>query len=86
MDCVQVGGDEVRSTNKSIRIKKATNLGVMPLFISMMHRHLEKEKPVGEKVPAGVNYALPIDLLSLSIDDKSLLKEVSGVTLTYRTK
>ena len=77
----------MKSVNRTIQVRKATNLGVMPLFISMMHRHLEKEKPVGVKTPtaSGVNYSLPIDLLSLSIDDQSLLREVASVTLTYRT-
>ena len=77
----------MKSANRTIQVQKATNLGVMPLFISMMHRHLEKEKPVGVKIPVagGVSYSLPIDLLSLSIDDQSLLREVSSVTLTYRT-
>ena len=76
----------MKSANRTIQVRKAINLGVMPLFISMMHRHLEKEKPVGVKIPAGgVNYSLPIDLLSLSIDDQSLLREVASVTLTYRT-
>ena len=76
----------MKSTNRIIQVKKATNLGVMPLFVSMMHRHLEKEKPTGVKTFNGSEYSLPIDLLSLSIDDKSILREVSSVTLTYRAK
>ena len=76
----------MRSANRVLRVKKATNLGVMPLFVSMMHRHLEKEKPTGAKTSSGVDYTLPVDLLALSIDDKSLLREVSGVTLTYRAQ
>ena len=78
----------MRSANRVIRVKKATNLGVMPLFVSMMHRHLEKEKPVGTKNLLGLvtEYSLPVDFLSLSIDDAALIREVSSVTLTYRAK
>ena len=76
-----------RSQNRIIEIKKSINHGHLPTFLSMMHRHLEKEQPEGTiEGIANVGYELPIDLLGLTVVDKSLLKDISSVTLTYRTK
>ena len=74
----------MRSKNRALNVVKRVNFGHMPVFLSMMHRHLEKEKPA---VEAGkVTFQVPVDLLGLSISDQTLIKEVSSVELTYRAK
>lgn len=77
----------MKSKNNTLVVKKHTNLGYMPVFISMAQRHLEKGQPEGKAVDIGaVEYPIPVDILKLSVTDDSLLQGISGVILTYRAK
>lgn len=76
----------MRSANRTIDVTKAVNLGHMPAFISFMHKHLEKENGGGTRRGLEVAYTVPVDLLQLTVDDPSLVREIESVTLTYRAK
>ena len=80
----------MRSKVRQIEVRKMVNLGRMPTFLSMMHRHLEKENSGegdgGTSFSGTVTFNVPVDLLSLTISDKALLREVESVALTYRSK
>ena len=76
--------------NKTIVFKKHINLGVMPVFVSFMHRHLEKEQPIG--IPAYTDqgpireFTVPVDLLRLSVDNDELLRDISSVSFAYKER
>lgn len=77
----------MRSNNRTVSVSKAVNLGYMPVFVSMIHRHLEKEKATGVVADFGtVDFAVPVDMLRLSVSDPELVRSVSGVTFTYRVR
>jgi hypothetical protein len=77
----------MRSKDRIIEVKKATNLGYIPAFLSFMHRHLEKEQSEGKCAGFGeVEYQVPVDLLGLSVSDGALVREIESVTLTYKPK
>lgn len=71
--------------NNTVEIKKHVNLGHMPLFVSMIHRHLEKGQPNGTPSTFGsvVNFTVSKDLLRLSVSNEDLLKDIDEITFTY---
>ena len=75
---------EMKSKNRTIAVSKALNLGTMPMFIQMIHRHFEKENPP-EAFKAGSEktYKAPVDLLRLTVSDPALTSDVEEVTFTY---
>ena len=78
----------MKSTNNNqIEFKKHTNLGKLPLFVSIIHRHLEKEKtgPSPADVVCGT-YNVPVDLLSLSIADDDLLTGIAAIDFHYQKR
>lgn len=76
----------MRSKDRAIHVTKAINLGHMPAFVSFMHRHLEKEAQPVEAKGEHAEFQVPVDLLKLTVDDASLVREVESVTLTYRSR
>ena len=73
----------MRSKNRTVEVIKRVNFGHMPVFVSMMHRHLEKERPAVEEGKIAT-FQVPVDMLKLTISDQTLIKEIESVELTYR--
>jgi len=79
---------DVKSRNRTVPVSKAVNLGAMPTFVRLAHRHFEKECPPAIAGWGGheLSYEAPIDLLRLAVSDKTLVQDVESVTFTYRSK
>lgn len=75
---------EMKSKVRTIEVSKAINIGTMPMFIQMIHRHFEKENPA-EAFSVGQvkTYRAPVDLLRLTVSDPTLTSDVEEVTFTY---
>lgn len=71
--------------NNTIPAVKRPNLGHIPLFVSVAHRHLEKEQAVGEKFMENTTYQVPVDLLRLTIPEE-MLDGIKEVVFTYRRR
>ena len=87
---VLVGGDErtMKSRSKLMEVRKALNIGTMPVFVQMVHRHFEKENPKaseewGSSFGGTSTYEAPVDLLKLTVSDPALVRDVEGVEFTY---
>ena len=75
---------EMKSKNRTIEVNKASNLGTMPMFIQMTHRHFEKENPPEAfSVGSVKTYRAPVDLLRLTVSDPALTRDIEEVTFTY---
>lgn len=73
------------SKNRTIAVSKAINLGTMPVFVQMIHKHFEKENP--PHVASQWNSAefeAPIDMLRLSLTDKTLADNIENITFAYK--
>ena len=67
-----------------IEVSKAINLGTMPVFVQMVHRHFEKENPTAqESWGSSATYGAPVDLLKLTVSDPTLLTDLTSVEFTY---
>ena len=76
----------MKSNNRTIEVSKAANIGTMPVFVQMIHRHFEKENPSpAETFAAGsrMTYKAPVDLLRLTISEPALTSDMEEVTFTY---
>ena len=74
----------MRSRNRAISASKAVNLGAMPTFVQLVHKHFEKECPSEVTIHGqSAEFAAPLDLLRMSITDKALVEEVESVTFAY---
>lgn len=71
----------MKSKSKALEVRKAVNIGTMPVFVQMIHRHFEKENPA-EHESRG-SYAAPLDLLRLSVSDPALLTDIERIVFTY---
>ena len=83
-----VWGDEtaMKSRSKLMEVRKAINIGTMPVFVQMVQRHFEKENPSpAETFAAGsrMTYKAPVDLLRLTISEPALTSDMEEVTFTY---
>lgn len=75
----------MRSKQRAIEVSKAVNLGTMPVFVRMIHRHFEKEVPLEATVWGNTSeYEAPVDLLKLAVADKSLVDDVESIVFTYK--
>ena len=74
----------MKSSLRPINVVKRLNLGHMPVFVSMMHKHLEKEQSVGSRIGSEVEFRVPIDLLKITVGDVSLLRDLAEVTFVYQ--
>lgn len=75
----------MRSKQRTIEVSKAVNLGTMPVFVRMIHRHFEKEIPSEAAVwGTAFDYEAPVDLLKLCVTDKSLVENVESIVFTYK--
>ena len=72
--------------NNTVDCTKAINLGHMPLFVSMIHRHFEKEMPLTVNTPgADVSISAPVDMMRLSVANEELIDDIAEVSFTYRS-
>lgn len=79
-------GNSMKSkTNQfAINALKRVNLGVMPLFLQLAHKGLEKAMP--EPIYNGsktTSYLVPKDVLRVAITDPSIYEKVESIELTY---
>ena len=75
----------MRSKDRSVPVSKAVNLGAMPVFVQMIHRHFEKENPpVVASWGKSAEFEAPLDLLRLSLSDKTLADGIESVTFVYK--
>ena len=69
---------------KVIDVIKRINHGIVPVFVTMIHRHLEKEKPGPTSTQGRMHhYEVPVDLLMLSVP-KELSHDVESVEFVYQ--
>lgn len=66
---------------KEIVIVKGSKLGGLPTYLSVFHRHLEKEKPSDPDKTR--RFSVPVDLLRLNFP-AGLVDEIAEVDLVYR--
>lgn len=77
---------EMRLENKKeITIEKARSVGTIPQFIALGQRHLEKERSASVIDQDIEKFILPVDLLSLYLDD-SLVSEIEEIEIAYQRK
>lgn len=65
---------------KEIVIVKEAKLGGLPTYLSVFHRHLEKEKPSDNPTRT---FSVPVDLLRLNFPAE-LVDEIEEVDLVYQ--
>ena len=57
-----------------------------PLFITLAHRHLQKELPTVPEGAKGGVFHVPTDLLSLLKIDPAIIEEIESVEMIYAKK
>ena len=67
---------------KGLTVVKRMSMGVMPTYINLLHRHLQKEKPLHA---ANRTFSTPVDLLRLNFPAE-LVDEIVEINLTYHGK
>ncbi len=68
------------NVSKTVVIVKGAKLGGLPTYLSIFHRHLEKEKPIDT---ASHTFSVPVDLLRLNFPPE-LVAEIAEISLSYR--
>jgi hypothetical protein len=66
----------------TIEVTKTKGNGVVPGFVSIGHRHLQKERPEGKATHNGVAFTIPTDLLEKTIPTH-IVEEIEEVTFVY---
>lgn len=69
-------------TSGELNISRVMDIGQDPAYLTLIHRHFEKAKPVGEKRGDGVHYTAPVDLLSLIIPPEDV-GEIAEIEMVY---
>jgi len=68
--------------NKMIRATKLIGGGALPSYLSLAQRQFEKSAPTGQKTTIGVEYIIPVDLLTLCLGPE-LTQDIEEVTVGY---
>ncbi len=73
-----------RSKNRTITVHKGRHTGVVPLFVELGHRHLEKAGAVGHKDFDNMSFTIPVDFVrSIASLPKELTDEITEIELHY---
>lgn len=71
-------------TQHTILVTKRTNAGVMPLFVRLGHRGLEKSQPAAKRTQGrSSTYIISKDILSISVSDPFLIDDIVSIEFTY---
>lgn len=77
----------MRSKNREIVITKTKDIGILPTYIGLAQRHLEKEVPVEKSVGIVTIYTVPVDLLSVGgLIPSDMIDQIEMVELAYNKK
>jgi hypothetical protein len=71
-----------------VTVSKAKDIGVMPTYLMLAQKHLEKAVPMGEVGDGGATtYQIPTDLLTVGdAVEKRLVEEIDSIELTYQKR
>ena len=77
----------MRSKNRELVIIKTKDIGILPTYIGLALRHLEKEVPVEKSVGIVTIYTVPVDLLSVGgLIPSDMIDQIEMVELVYNKK
>lgn len=84
-DRPQKEGEMRLENKKQIEVNKARSVGSIPQFVSLGQRHLEKERSPSIIDHDEERFIIPVDLLSLYLDE-DLVSDIEEVTIAYQRK
>lgn len=76
---------KANNKQEALIVTKNRNIGLLPKFIQLGHRGLEKSAPAPIVAGRGFSsFNVPVDIIGLSISDQSLTVGIESLTFNYK--